>query len=105
MIKKYKEELTFKKALCDLIILSNLSLFIKLLAQINIYIFFFQAEDGIRDRSPSRGLGDVYKRQMISCGGYQSRSKLDFSHLQDFHFREKFDSIIRNLEPLSVQYA
>ncbi len=25
--------------------------------------FFFQAEDGIRDRSVSRGLGDVYKRQ------------------------------------------
>ena len=24
---------------------------------------FYQAEDGIRDRSPSRGLGDVYKRQ------------------------------------------
>ena len=23
-------------------------------------------EDGIRDRSPSRGLGDVYKRQMPS---------------------------------------
>ena len=22
-----------------------------------------QAEDGLRDRSPSRGLGDVYKRQ------------------------------------------
>src|SRR5665647_1254611 len=28
--------------------------------------FFFQAEDGIRDRSPSRGLGDVYKRQGVS---------------------------------------
>ena len=27
-------------------------------------ILFFQAEDGIRDRSPSRGLGDVYKRQV-----------------------------------------
>ena len=27
--------------------------------------FFFQAEDGIRDRSPSRGLGDVYKRQKV----------------------------------------
>ena len=27
--------------------------------------FFFQAEDGIRDRSPSRGLGDVYKRQSL----------------------------------------
>ena len=26
---------------------------------------FFQAEDGIRDRSPSRGLGDVYKRQNL----------------------------------------
>ena len=26
---------------------------------------FFQAEDGIRDRSPSRGLGDVYKRQVF----------------------------------------
>ena len=24
-----------------------------------------QAEDGIRDRSPSRGLGDVYKRQLV----------------------------------------
>ena len=28
-------------------------------------LFFFQAEDGIRDRSPSRGLGDVYKRQVL----------------------------------------
>ena len=28
-------------------------------------ILFFQAEDGIRDRSPSRGLGDVYKRQWL----------------------------------------
>ena len=26
-------------------------------------VFFFQAEDGIRDRVRSRGLGDVYKRQ------------------------------------------
>eukprot|EP00656_Telonema_subtile_P013700 TRINITY_DN16961_c0_g1_i1.p1 TRINITY_DN16961_c0_g1~~TRINITY_DN16961_c0_g1_i1.p1 ORF type:complete len:165 (+),score=17.48 TRINITY_DN16961_c0_g1_i1:31-525(+) len=28
-----------------------------------MYIFFFQAEDGIRDLVRSRGLGDVYKRQ------------------------------------------
>ena len=27
-------------------------------------IFFFQAEDGIRDLVRSRGLGDVYKRQV-----------------------------------------
>src|SRR5665647_1872560 len=32
------------------------------------FFFFFQAEDGIRDRSPSRGLGDVYKRQIIYWG-------------------------------------
>eukprot|EP01016_Furgasonia_blochmanni_P046195 TRINITY_DN6620_c0_g2_i3.p1 TRINITY_DN6620_c0_g2~~TRINITY_DN6620_c0_g2_i3.p1 ORF type:complete len:205 (-),score=10.92 TRINITY_DN6620_c0_g2_i3:149-763(-) len=30
-----------------------------------VIFFFFQAEDGIRDRSPSRGLGDVYKRQSL----------------------------------------
>ena len=29
--------------------------------------FFFQAEDGIRDLVRSRGLGDVYKRQLV-CG-------------------------------------
>ena len=29
------------------------------------YLFFFQAEDGIRDLVRSRGLGDVYKRQFI----------------------------------------
>ena len=28
------------------------------------YVFFFQAEDGIRDLVRSRGLGDVYKRQV-----------------------------------------
>ena len=27
--------------------------------------FFFQAEDGIRDLVRSRGLGDVYKRQVM----------------------------------------
>ena len=32
------------------------------------WFFFFQAEDGIRDRSPSRGLGDVYKRQDMNKG-------------------------------------
>ena len=30
------------------------------------FIFFFQAEDGIRDLVRSRGLGDVYKRQVSS---------------------------------------
>ena len=29
-----------------------------------LWFFFFQAEDGIRDLVRSRGLGDVYKRQL-----------------------------------------
>ena len=29
-------------------------------------MFFFQAEDGIRDLVRSRGLGDVYKRQIFN---------------------------------------
>eukprot|EP00658_Telonema_sp_P-2_P029496 TRINITY_DN22436_c0_g1_i1.p1 TRINITY_DN22436_c0_g1~~TRINITY_DN22436_c0_g1_i1.p1 ORF type:complete len:653 (+),score=107.43 TRINITY_DN22436_c0_g1_i1:52-2010(+) len=37
----------------------------------DVYSFFFQAEDGIRDAQESRGLGDVYKRQVStqSTGG------------------------------------
>ena len=35
-------------------------------------IFFFQAEDGIRDLVRSRGLGDVYKRQQ--CGLHESHT-------------------------------
>ena len=31
-------------------------------------LFFFQAEDGIRDLVRSRGLGDVYKRQLQEFG-------------------------------------
>ena len=31
-----------------------------------LFFFFFQAEDGIRDFCLSRGLGDVYKRQVLA---------------------------------------
>ena len=31
---------------------------------VRFVVFFFQAEDGIRDLVRSRGLGDVYKRQV-----------------------------------------
>ena len=34
-----------------------------------VLVFFFQAEDGIRDLVRSRGLGDVYKRQMWQRSG------------------------------------
>ena len=32
---------------------------------VGVCFFFFQAEDGIRDLVRSRGLGDVYKRQVL----------------------------------------
>ena len=35
-----------------------------------LFVFFFQAEDGIRDLVRSRGLGDVYKRQHYGRGIY-----------------------------------
>ena len=38
----------------------------RLLYVIMVIFFFFQAEDGIRDLVRSRGLGDVYKRQVVS---------------------------------------
>ena len=41
--------------LADCLVFSGLFMF---------FVFFFQAEDGIRDLVRSRGLGDVYKRQI-----------------------------------------
>ena len=42
-------------------------------------MFFFQAEDGIRDLVRSRGLGDVYKRQASdSLGDAPKRAKYFF---------------------------
>ena len=38
------------------------------------YFFFFQAEDGIRDAQESRGLGDVYKRQVSSDATKRART-------------------------------
>ena len=38
-------------------------------------VFFFQAEDGIRDLVRSRGLGDVYKRQGLRVRrGFRGRA-------------------------------
>ena len=49
-----------------------------------MWIFFFQAEDGIRDLVRSRGLGDVYKRQPLDLPGVRrlrdGRLDLDVHH-------------------------
>ena len=39
--------------------------------------FFFQAEDGIRDAQESRGLGDVYKRQIQINNGVLPPDDID----------------------------
>ena len=41
-----------------------------------MFLFFFQAEDGIRDLVRSRGLGDVYKRQAGCREAKGSQQKL-----------------------------
>ena len=59
-------------------------------------IFFFQAEDGIRDLVRSRGLGDVYKRQdciqganeRSACGRMQVVSGFDRRGLSEWPIRE-----------------
>ena len=53
--------------------------------------FFFQAEDGIRDAQESRGLGDVYKRQV--CGDFQARR-------MDARYRDK-DGKVRHVHTLN----
>ena len=44
-----------------------------------VFYFFFQAEDGIRDLVRSRGLGDVYKRQLKNKlqMGYRNARRLE----------------------------
>ena len=43
------------------------------------FFFFFQAEDGIRDLVRSRGLGDVYKRQVLLFAvDYFEKRKISF---------------------------
>ncbi len=41
--------------------------------QTYVQVFFFQAEDGIRDLVRSRGLGDVYKRQYWNMSGVNEK--------------------------------
>ena len=43
---------------------------------VQLFFFFFQAEDGIRDLVRSRGLGDVYKRQPLRVINWKIRQSL-----------------------------
>ena len=47
-----------------------------LIRDCRVSLFFFQAEDGIRDLVRSRGLGDVYKRQALVNAASARRNQL-----------------------------
>ena len=49
------------------------------------FFFFFQAEDGIRDLVRSRGLGDVYKRQVDGTSESCPHPDHAASGLEDLH--------------------
>ena len=51
------------------------------------FFFFFQAEDGIRDLVRSRGLGDVYKRQIDGAAGRVGKGDTAWSY-RDAKFGE-----------------
>ena len=55
-----------------------------------LVIFFFQAEDGIRDLVRSRGLGDVYKRQLMefTIAGVTTNAKFLSKILTHRRFKE-----------------
>ena len=53
--------------------------------------FFFQAEDGIRDLVRSRGLGDVYKRQVENLHGGALDQREVGAGQQDVQAREPRD--------------
>ena len=60
------------------------------------HTFFFQAEDGIRDRSPSRGLGDVYKRQPEwRLGGLDSYERLAITGKAAYDYVDELDLYLK----------
>ena len=70
--------------------------------------FFFQAEDGIRDLVRSRGLGDVYKRQLqqldhaYSEHYYGEQEKKFFSPFElvlDYFRKQRARALTNHLAP------
>ena len=56
-------------------------------------VFFFQAEDGIRDLVRSRGLGDVYKRQVFNAvneTNHVGTKNFDIPELKQIKVKGKF---------------
>ena len=84
-------------------------------------VFFFQAEDGIRDLVRSRGLGDVYKRQVLQKpkngfavdrsesrteGGRRQESEgVKAPRGEDELTEEEFEELCNDLEALNLDHV
>ena len=62
-----------------------------------LFFHFFQAEDGIRDAQESRGLGDVYKRQVLGPGWPAILIHEAIGHGLEGDFNRKKTSAFHNL--------
>eukprot|EP00831_Metopus_contortus_P001824 TRINITY_DN10666_c0_g1_i1.p4 TRINITY_DN10666_c0_g1~~TRINITY_DN10666_c0_g1_i1.p4 ORF type:complete len:129 (+),score=52.31 TRINITY_DN10666_c0_g1_i1:118-504(+) len=69
---------------------------------VSVFFFFFQAEDGIRDVERSRGLGDVYKRQVSTQSTWDKnkalKSQREELELKLFETKEELDKKIKQLQ-------
>ena len=55
-----------------------------------LILFFFQAEDGIRDLVRSRGLGDVYKRQNLTFTPDSIAGVVQRIEAANEHFKQRY---------------
>ena len=68
-----------------------------------VFFFFFQAEDGIRDLVRSRGLGDVYKRQLL-----QERMKALVRHMAQAELlsrTKEYTNALKEIDGMPVSYT
>mgnify|MGYP003381022388 CR=1 FL=1 len=68
-----------------------------------VFVFFVQAEDGIRDLVRSRGLGDVYKRQALECSKFTGIKQFVPDLITDFRTLEQFKHLFEI--PIGIQQS
>ena len=64
--------------------------------------FFFQAEDGIRDLVRSRGLGDVYKRQLGGQPAARARCRSRIAHGRRLRLRREVPREVSGLSLIHI---
>ena len=64
--------------------------------------FFFQAEDGIRDAQESRGLGDVYKRQVMVGTGKGAQNGILIKSAEALETAHKLKTLVLDLSLIHI---